>query len=88
MKHVLRILTILLLAGTTARTADGAPHAMMQERHRTQCQTYCLKCHGAEKPKGQFRVDSLPFTITNLETAEKWQKVLNQMNSGEMPPEE
>ena len=30
----------------------------------------------------------LPFTITTLESAERWQKVLNQMNSGDMPPDD
>ena len=88
MKHVLRILTILFLAEVISRAAEGAPHAMVQERHRTLLQHHCLKCHGAEKPKGKFRLDDLPFTITNIETAEKWQKVLNSLNSGEMPPED
>ena len=88
MKHVLRILTSLLIAAATAHAAEGAPHAMVQERQRTLFQNYCQKCHGAEQAKGKFRVDDLSFTITNLETAEKWQKVLNQMNAGEMPPED
>ena len=88
MKHFRRILTSLLLAATSAHAADGAPHAMVQEPHRPLFQNYCQKCHGAEKQKGKFRVDDLSFAITNLETAEKWQKVLNQMNSGEMPPED
>ena len=60
----------------------------MEVRHRELFQNYCLSCHGPEKQKGKFRVDDLPFKITSLETAEKWQKVLNQMNSGEMPPED
>ena len=88
MKHVLRILTSLLLAATSVHAADGAPHAIVQERHRTLFHNHCLKCHGPEKPKGKFRLDDLPFTITSIETAEKWQKVLNSLNSGEMPPED
>jgi mono/diheme cytochrome c family protein len=60
----------------------------MQEKHRALFKEHCVSCHGAEKQKGKVRVDDLPFTITNIETAERWQKVLNQMNSGEMPPED
>ena len=47
---------------------------------------YCLKCHNAETQEGKFRVDDLPLVIADLETAERWQKVLNALNSGEMPP--
>ena len=33
-------------------------------------------------------MDDLPMGIGDVETAERWQKVLNALNSGEMPPEE
>jgi hypothetical protein len=33
-------------------------------------------------------VDNLPISIGDLPTAERWQKVLNVLNAGEMPPEE
>ena len=60
----------------------------MQEKHRALFKTTCVSCHGPEKQKGKFRVDDLPFEIKDVETAEKWQKVLNAMNSGDMPPED
>jgi hypothetical protein len=63
-------------------------HAVMPERHRALFREHCLSCHDEEKHKGKFRVDDLPFAITDIETAEKWQKVLNALNSGEMPPED
>ena len=88
MKHPFVLLAALLLARTIARAADEPSRAVMNERHKGLLSDYCAKCHGAEKQKGKFRVDDLPFAITNLESAERWQKVLNQMNSGEMPPEE
>jgi mono/diheme cytochrome c family protein len=71
-----------------AAAAEEAPHAVMNAQHRMLLQDYCQKCHGAEKQKGKFRVDDLPFAITTLEAAERWQKVLNQMNSGDMPPDD
>ena len=48
----------------------------------------CLECHAAREPEAGVRLDDLPFEITSVETAERWQKVLNVLNSGEMPPEE
>lgn len=87
MKHS-SLLAALLLACPFAQAAESEPHVVMNSRHRALLQEYCEKCHGAEKQKGKFRIDQLSFNIDNLETAEKWQKVLNQMNSGDMPPEE
>lgn len=60
----------------------------MPEKHRALFKEHCVSCHGPEKQKGKFRVDDLPLAITNVELAEKWQKVLNAMNSGDMPPED
>ena len=60
----------------------------MPERHRALLSQHCQGCHGEEKQKGKFRVDDLPLQIADAHTAERWQKVLNAINSGEMPPEE
>ncbi|HUR56020.1 MAG TPA: DUF1592 domain-containing protein, partial [Gemmataceae bacterium] len=49
--------------------------------------TYCLPCHGAEKPKGDL--DLSPFTT--LESVAKdhrrWELVLERLRTGDMPPE-
>lgn len=81
-------LIALLLAPFAAHAAEGQSHAVMQEKHRALFKTTCVSCHGPEKQKGKFRVDDLSFEIKDVETAEKWQKVLNAMNSGDMPPED
>ena len=87
MKHTLTAIAALVLATTAALAAD-APQPAMDAKHRALFKDYCISCHGPEKQKGKVRLDDLPFSITGLETAERWQKVLNQMNSGEMPPED
>ncbi|MEY2599445.1 MAG: hypothetical protein RLZZ142_1704 [Verrucomicrobiota bacterium] len=73
--------------GLSAAPASPVP-ASVPARHSPLLKEYCQGCHGAEKQKGKFRVDDLPLAITTLQDAERWQNVLNQMNSGEMPPEE
>lgn len=79
---------LLLTLGQKAAAETAAPHALMPEKHRALFKENCQRCHNEEKQKGHFRVDDLPFTITSVEMAEKWQKVLNAMNSGDMPPED
>lgn len=64
------------------------PSAVVPEKHQALLHEHCVSCHGPEKQKGKFRVDDLPLTITDNRNAERWQKVLNALNSGEMPPEE
>jgi hypothetical protein len=48
--------------------------------------THCLECHGPDDAQASFRVDMLTRAIDTVEMAERWQKVLNALNSGEMPP--
>ena len=88
MKIVLAIIIFVLLSLSPICAAENEPRAVMPERHRAVFVQYCQKCHGPDKQEGKFRVDDLPYAITTIETAERWQKVLNVLNSGEMPPEE
>ncbi|MFT5123327.1 MAG: hypothetical protein ACI97B_001960 [Verrucomicrobiales bacterium] len=60
----------------------------MPAGHRAVFESHCITCHNADKQKGKLRLDDLPFTIADIETAERWQKVLNVLNAGEMPPED
>ena len=60
----------------------------MPERYREFFQSYCTECHGEKKQKGKVRLDNLSLKIDNLKTADEWAKILNSLNSGDMPPEE
>jgi hypothetical protein len=51
-------------------------------------ENYCVACHNAERREGQLRLDNISLTIDSVEAAERWQKILNQLNSGDMPPTE
>jgi hypothetical protein len=82
---------LLLLSFGLASVANAAtlsPQPSLDARHQGLLKEYCAECHNEKKQKGKFRVDTLPLTIATLQDAERWQKVLNQLNSGEMPPEE
>ena len=50
-------------------------------------QTHCLRCHGPEKEKGDLRIDQLSRDFKLGADAHLWAEVIEQVNSGEMPPE-
>jgi hypothetical protein len=85
-----RLLIFAALFSITRLTlaADSPPTPAMDAKHKALLQEHCVKCHGPEKQNGRFRIDDLSLSLADIETAEKWQKVLNAMNSGEMPPED
>ena len=49
--------------------------------------TYCIQCHGPDTQEADFRVDQLRISETPGD-AEYWQLVLDNLNLGEMPPED
>jgi hypothetical protein len=60
----------------------------LPDKHFDFLATYCLDCHDSLTEKGSVNLEDLAFQITTIQEAELWQKVLNTMNSGEMPPED
>jgi hypothetical protein len=46
---------------------------------------HCVTCHGAEKQKGEFRIDTLS-TKVGFENTPQWLEIMERINSGEMPP--
>jgi mono/diheme cytochrome c family protein len=80
------LLASLGVCAISALAADNEP--VMPPQHAALFKSYCLDCHNADKQKGKVRLDDLPFSIADIPTAERWQKVLNVLNSGEMPPED
>ncbi|MCX7423676.1 MAG: DUF1592 domain-containing protein [Planctomycetia bacterium] len=49
-------------------------------------QTYCLRCHNAQKQEGKFQLDTLSRDFADQAVAQRWSEVVFRMNSGEMPP--
>ena len=78
----------LFLAPRAAGARADDPRAVVDERHMALLRDYCARCHNAEKSEGKFRVDTLQSAITRGASAEHWQKVLNALNAGAMPPDE
>ena len=69
-----------------ASASAAAPRAVLELRHKEFLTVTCGKCHASDTPEANFRVDDLPLAIDTVAAAERWQKVLGALNSGEMPP--
>ena len=51
-------------------------------------ETHCVGCHGPEKEKGDLRIDQLSRDFKLGVDTHHWAEVIEQVNSGEMPPED
>ncbi len=49
---------------------------------------YCYDCHGEKKQKADRRFDFLTGSVQDFKQQELWQEILDQLNLGEMPPED
>ena len=80
---------ILLLLGASLETASPASPADGEDFDkavRPFLDAHCIRCHGPEKQKGEFRVDTLLRDFANSSAAVRWGDVLERLNTGEMPP--
>ena len=49
---------------------------------------YCIRCHGPEKSKGKISLHTLDGDLSAGREPERWEDVLEMLESGEMPPED
>ena len=65
----------------------GKPRATMPQKHSEVFRKYCLDCHDSDTKEGSVDLEAISFDISrDIPTAERWAKILNAINSGEMPP--
>jgi hypothetical protein len=84
----IRWLLLFLVVGSLRAPAAELSHAQLDEKHRAFLKDYCVECHNEKKQKGKLRLDDISFSLDSIERADHWQKILNQLNSGEMPPDD
>ncbi|MFP6865585.1 MAG: DUF1592 domain-containing protein, partial [Roseibacillus sp.] len=75
---------LLTLSSLVALQAFGAESALSELKPFLK--KHCYDCHGPEKQKGDYRFDTLATDLTQVDTLETWQNILDQLNLGEMPP--
>ena len=67
--------------------ARDAPLAHMPEKHFAFFESYCVDCHDDVNTEGSLDLYEVDFDLSTIQSAETWQKILNSINSGEMPPD-
>lgn len=86
---LLTLSAVIAVCLPTARTATAATPDRA-EFHVAKVQPFlerhCKECHSGEKPKGDWRLDQLTLNFADKAVRERWQKVLEQLQTGEMPP--
>jgi len=83
-KRDLPFLTNLLLAplffiASLGLAGAAEPFEAFLEKH-------CINCHGTKKEKGDLRIDRLSRDFKSGVDTHHWAEVIEQVNSGEMPP--
>ena len=48
----------------------------------------CVQCHGPKKQKAKLRLDTLDWKPDDLKNLETWREIADQLELGEMPPED
>lgn len=84
-RSIFLCLTALVLQGGRASALEFAE---VPEIHGQILADYCFECHDSLSEKGGIDLESLSYRLDSVESAETWQKVLNVLNSGEMPPDD
>ena len=79
-RRITLVVTLLALpiALSAAEPLDGQISAFLK--------THCLECHGAEKPKKGFRVDTLGGDFASAPNRKQWLAAWKRIKAGEMPP--
>jgi hypothetical protein len=88
MRSILAATAVLGLIVGNPLATSAEEFATLAAGHRAIFVAHCLKCHAADTAEAGVRLDDLPFEIATVAAAERWQKVLGVLNSGEMPPED
>jgi mono/diheme cytochrome c family protein len=85
----IRITVASLLACISAYSfAEEKTSASLEGRIEPFFKEHCLRCHGDEKQKGDFRIDTLSRDFQSGADTELWFEVITRMGAGEMPPDD
>ena len=76
MRYLILVLAIFLLRSGQLPAVDATSFFKQ----------HCIKCHGARKPKGDFRLDTLKWVPADQKNTEMWQAIVDRVTAGEMPP--
>src|SRR5258708_1843041 len=80
--------TILLCALICPCLAKGQVEPKFEQELRPVLETYCFKCHGQGKTKGDVNLTTYADAAAVQHDPKLWRTVLKQVQEREMPPSE
>lgn len=82
LRVAMRIIVLLLLASPLNLTAEDAVSPA-----RTLVLTHCIDCHDGPAAEAGLDLTSLPFELDQRKVRERWIRIHDRVESGEMPPD-
>ncbi|MBB5033185.1 hypothetical protein [Prosthecobacter vanneervenii] len=76
-----------LLTSLASLHAADAPDGADGWKAQLIFKDYCVECHNEKKHKDKLLLDDISFALDSVETADRWQKISNQINLGELEAE-
>ncbi len=81
------LIGLVVVSGSlSAAPADGHAGSQYLAKIRPFLEQHCQECHSGAKPKGDWRLDQLTTDFTGKSARGRWEKVLEQLQTSEMPP--
>jgi hypothetical protein len=74
------------IVGAIEVDSEVAVEARFRETIRPFLETYCLRCHGSEKPKGDMDLGHFTNAQAVAKDLPRWELVREQLDAGSMPP--
>ena len=95
MRRAIASLVVALSLSLTVSAQEGVPTPVPPTKlsdFNTRIKPFfaqnCTECHGEKKQKADFQLHDIDPLITNGKDVERWEKALEMISNGDMPPED
>jgi hypothetical protein len=87
-KHSVAILLVLSWSHAAMAAEPSRGHVGFKQVIGPFFQSHCVKCHGPKKQKGKLTLHDIDPDMVAGPHVDKWQKIIEQLEFQEMPPED
>ena len=82
------VMTLPLAGVVGAAEPEPTDLAEFEQHVRPFLSTHCVRCHGKRKQKAEFALHDIDGLVTAGKDVEPWEKILEMVSLGDMPPED
>ena len=83
---VLGAIGVRTIAADPPEPVSATVETRFRDEVRPFLESYCLRCHGKDTPKGDVDLSALATAESALKALDRWEQVLEQLESDAMPP--